>query len=66
MKYKLLATLVAGTLLAGCNDNDTATKSVQAFDGAMEPLLHFLVEDQRLSKKQRQELIRILEAQEPK
>ena len=38
----------------------------QAFDGAMEPLLHFLVEDQKLSKKQRQELIRILESQGPK
>ena len=33
----------------------------QAFDGAFGPLMHFLVEDQRLSTKQRQELIRTLE-----
>jgi BlaI family penicillinase repressor len=33
----------------------------QAFDGAVEPLLNFLVEDKKLSKKQRQELAQILE-----
>lgn len=33
----------------------------QAFDGAFGPLMHFLVDDQRMSAKQRQELIRILE-----
>jgi len=32
----------------------------QAFDGAFGPLMHFLVEDQKLSAKQRRELIRVL------
>lgn len=32
----------------------------QAFDGAFGPLMHFLVEDQKLSAKQRKELIKIL------
>ncbi|MFQ6113129.1 MAG: BlaI/MecI/CopY family transcriptional regulator [bacterium] len=38
----------------------------QAFDGAVEPLLHFLVEDQKLSKKQRQELIKFLQEEDSK
>ena len=33
----------------------------QAFDGAFGPLMHFLVEEQNLSPKQRQELIRTLQ-----
>jgi BlaI family penicillinase repressor len=33
----------------------------QAFEGAFGPLMQFLVEQQRLSPKQRRELIRILE-----
>ncbi len=33
----------------------------QAFDGAFGPLMHFLLEDQKLSAKQRRELITILE-----
>jgi BlaI family penicillinase repressor len=33
----------------------------QAFDGAVEPLLNFLVEDKKLSKKQRQQLARLLD-----
>ncbi len=33
----------------------------QAFDGAFGPLMHFLLEDQKLSAKQRRELIGILE-----
>jgi BlaI family penicillinase repressor len=37
----------------------------QAFDGAFGPLLHFLVEDQNLSPKQRRELIEAL-ANRPK
>jgi BlaI family penicillinase repressor len=32
-----------------------------AFDGAFGPMMHFLVEDQKLSPKQRQELIALLE-----
>lgn len=32
----------------------------QAFDGAFGPLMHFLLEDQTLSGKQRQELIKAL------
>jgi predicted transcriptional regulator len=35
----------------------------QAFDGAVEPLLHFIVRD-KLSEKQRHELIQILEQEE--
>lgn len=33
-----------------------------AFDGAFGPMMHFLVEDQKLSSKQRQELIAMLES----
>ena len=33
----------------------------QAFDGAMGPLMHFLIEDQKLSKKQRQQLLQMLQ-----
>ena len=32
----------------------------QAFDGAFGPLMHFLVEDQNLTAKQRKQLIKIL------
>ena len=41
----------------------TALSSVlnQAFDGAFGPLMHFLLEDRKLSAKQRRELIKILE-----
>lgn len=35
----------------------------QAFDGAMGPLMHFLVEDKQLSPKQREELRRILDSE---
>ncbi len=40
----------------------TALKTLldQAFGGAFGPLVHFLAEDQKLSEKQRKELIRIL------
>lgn len=38
----------------------------QAFDGSVEPFLHFLVEDQKLSDKQRQELIQILHEENSK
>ncbi|MHC4619764.1 MAG: BlaI/MecI/CopY family transcriptional regulator [Planctomycetota bacterium] len=33
----------------------------QAFDGAFGPLMHFLLEEERLTSKQRRELIKILE-----
>jgi BlaI family transcriptional regulator, penicillinase repressor len=33
----------------------------QAFDGAMEPLLHFLVRERKLTKKQRRQLAQLLE-----
>ena len=33
----------------------------QAFDGAFGPLMHFLVEDQELSDKQKEELLQTLE-----
>ena len=32
----------------------------QAFDGAFGPMMHFLVEDEKLSTKEREELIQIL------
>jgi BlaI family transcriptional regulator, penicillinase repressor len=40
----------------------TALRGVldHAFDGAFGPLMHFLVEDEKLTPKQRQELIEIL------
>jgi BlaI family penicillinase repressor len=38
----------------------------QAFDGAMEPLLHFLVRERKLTKKQRRQLVRLLEEEERK
>jgi BlaI family penicillinase repressor len=38
----------------------------QAFDGAMEPLLHFLVRERKLTKKQRRQLTRLLEEEELK
>jgi predicted transcriptional regulator len=33
----------------------------QAFDGALAPMLHFLVRDKKLTDRQRRELIRVLE-----
>jgi len=33
----------------------------QAFNGATGPLLHFLIEEQKLSKKQRQEILKVLQ-----
>ncbi|HOK94597.1 MAG TPA: BlaI/MecI/CopY family transcriptional regulator [Anaerohalosphaeraceae bacterium] len=38
----------------------------QAFDGAFGPLLHFLLEDQKLSDKQKEELLRVLQQGEQK
>lgn len=36
----------------------------QAFDGAFGPLMHFLLEDQKLSDTQKQELLKMLEQTE--
>ena len=36
----------------------------QAFDGAVGPMLHFLAEKRKLSKKQRQELLELLQKEE--
>ena len=46
----------------------TALKSLanQAFDGAFGPLMHFLLEDQGLTKKQRAELLSLLQRKEHK
>jgi len=38
----------------------------QAFDGAVEPLLHFLTQERKLSEKERRELIRLLQAEDMK
>jgi BlaI family penicillinase repressor len=37
------------------------TVANQAFDGAFGPLMHFLLEDEKLTAKQREELIKTLE-----
>jgi len=46
----------------------SALKSLvnQAFDGAFEPLMHFLLEDRKLSNKQRTQLSQALAASEKK
>ena len=38
----------------------------QAFDGAVAPMLHFLVNERKLSDRQRRELIRVLEEEDKK
>ena len=55
-------------LLTRQNAQRNALKSLanQAFDGAFGPLMHFLVEDQNLSKTQKEELLHILEQGEQK
>ena len=37
----------------------------QAFDGAFGPMMHFLVEDEKLSVKEREELIQVLTRKPP-
>ncbi len=46
----------------------SALKSLanQAFDGAFGPLMHFLVEDQELSDKQKEDILRLLQEGEQK
>ena len=36
----------------------------KVLDGAVEPLMHFLIEEKKLSKKEREELIRILKEED--
>ena len=36
----------------------------KVLDGAVEPFMHFLIEEKKLSKKEREELIRILEKED--
>jgi BlaI family penicillinase repressor len=38
----------------------------QAFDGAVEPMLHFLARDRKLSERQRRELARLLREEDEK
>ena len=38
----------------------------QAFDGAVEPMLNFMVKERNLTEKQRRELIRFLQAEDKK
>ena len=49
-------------ILTRQNARRSALKSLanQAFDGAFGPLMHFLLEDQKLSPKQRQQLLKTL------
>ena len=50
------------TILTRAGAQRNALKSLvnQAFDGAFGPLMHFLLENQKLSSKQRQELLQAL------
>ena len=52
--------------LAGARRSALSSLLDKAFDGAVEPMLHFLVSDKKLSEKQRRELVRILEEEEKK
>lgn len=55
-------------LLSKQNARRIAIKSLanQAFDGAFGPLMHFLLEDQKLSTKQKHELLNALQQQDNK
>ena len=55
-------------ILSRQNAQRTALKSLanQAFDGAFGPLMHFLLEDEKLSAKQRAELLQVLKEGEQK
>ena len=50
-------------ILTRANAQRSALKTLvnQAFDGAFGPLMHFLVEDQKLSKTEKEELLRMIE-----
>jgi BlaI family penicillinase repressor len=49
---------------AGARRSALAALLNQAFDGAAAPMVHFLVEDRKLSRKERRELRRILEEED--
>ena len=55
-------------VLSRQNAQRNALKSLvnQAFDGAFGPLMHFLVEDQKLSETEKEELLRMIEKGEQK
>lgn len=55
-------------VLTRSNAQRNALKSLvnQAFDGAFGPLMHFLVEDQKLTDKQKEELLKALKEGEQK
>ncbi|MEN6387231.1 MAG: BlaI/MecI/CopY family transcriptional regulator [Phycisphaerales bacterium] len=55
-------------LLSKQNARRNALKSLvnQAFDGAFGPLMHFLVEDQKLTESQKKELLKAIERQNKK
>jgi predicted transcriptional regulator len=55
-------------LLTRQNAQRNALKSLvnQAFDGAFGPLMHFLVADQKLTDRQKEELLKVLKADEQK
>ena len=55
-------------ILTRQNAQRNALKSLvnQAFDGAFGPLMHFLVEDQKLSETEKEELLKMIEKGEQK
>ena len=55
-------------ILTRQNARRSALKSLanQAFDGAFGPLMHFLLEDQKLSAAQKQELLRTIKEEKNK
>ncbi|MBL7215790.1 MAG: BlaI/MecI/CopY family transcriptional regulator [Phycisphaerae bacterium] len=55
-------------ILTRQNAQRSALKSLanQAFDGAFGPLMHFLLEDQKLSDKQKEDLLQALKTGEQK
>jgi BlaI family penicillinase repressor len=67
-EYKEGNTSLYEPLLTRDNARRSALKTLvnQAFDGAYGPLMHFLINDQSLTPKQRQALARALEEQSKK
>jgi BlaI family penicillinase repressor len=67
-EYKEGNTSLYEPLLTRDNARRSALKTLvnQAFDGAYGPLMHFLVNDRRLSTEQRRALAKILESQTDK